>query len=1160
MGDFLEYGRTSKGGADLAPVVIDQDPRGKSSDGFLEVLRLEREAKEAEEAYWENMAKENDFSKINYFGKSLVNESMSANLFGMAQDYFAEFDPAFDPTPYIDDTWPDWRKDAVADAKNDKHAEQLVKRTEEQDLYQKEGEYHGGVGTALNIAAAIANPENLLLGAGEISALTKLGLAGGKRVLAGATIGALSNSAQEAIIVANNKSREDLGIGMAAAFGGAFGGLASLVPTKALDEMRKLDEGLGKGLSNTWKRDLDIATGDIRINRDFYKSPDAQAWDDALEAGTGAVDVDGKYTITYGEGENMTTFQYDTKAQAVAAHRLTSKNIEPTPKAIAEQVDLDYEARIKKFDEEIKPRKWGGKYSSIGAEGLASKNPVTRWLHSLVVEDASGTGGKSVATHSAALRADQYAMQMRSVWHTSRHKYGKEWARETQPKNWKPWDNSAMDRFDDAVIEEVNYRRYASNRPKGQKPHKAVAAAADDYMKLQDMRFKQMKESGVAGYDTFETDSLYVKHKWDGVSMSQLQKKHSKQFIVDLLAQGILRGKEFERMSKYGHMGERLNEAFKERTARNMADAIFSRYTRRPDTVNMARAGWLTKKETKELERRAKELISNESDLKHLLSAAEGKDARLIDELASRIDLDLNATMDGVSIRDLMDTNLGASMDTEIRRSAGKTAMAKMGFESQEKFLEATEDAGRWYRENTDMTARDLEIENTKNQNLWKIVMGENLESNANSTIARHARLVRRMSTLASLNQVGFAQLAETGRLAGSIGVKNMIKQIPEFGGMIRKMKNGTFKDPILNDIEAAFGVRLGDNEILNHPMLLADAGGVGITKQDAKGWMAAIDTVSNKGLHVQGYLNGMNYLMKIQHRMHARGYFMRMFDDLKKGPSQARLNRYADMGFSEADLAAIKKNMDKHVEMGEGWFGQQRPINFNISKFDPEIRNKMALAYHKNQANAIQRNLGGETAWWMEGTAGKLFTQFRTFPLVAIEKQTLHDAKLLASSKGLDIEAYTTAVAGLGFAALAYTAKTYGNSFGLPAKKRKQYLKNRLTPEKIFAGASAWSGQANIMPDLMRSAGDFGFSNPWCYTAQKGQGYRDYYRQTGLDLGAVGAVGSMADSAYRAVTGLANVPLGEADLRKDVFKNVVRIAPFGNNLAVKIGANYALE
>ena len=93
-----------------------------------------------------------------------------------------------------------------------------------------------------------------------------------------------------------------------------------------------------------------------------------------------------------------------------------------------------------------------------------------------------------------------------------------------------------------------------------------------------------------------------------------------------------------------------------------------------------------------------------------------------------------------------------------------------------------------------------------------------------------------------------------------------------------------------------------------------------------------------------------------------------------------------------------------------------------------------------------------------------------------------------------------------------------------------------------------------------MRTAGDFGFSNPWTYTAQKGQGYRDYYRTKGLDLGAIGAAGSMADSAYKAATGLANVPLGAADLREDVFKHVVRIAPFGNNLAVKALSNYALE
>ena len=1149
MGSFLQYASTPKGGAD-APVVIEQDPRGLSSDGFVGLVRDERARKEAEEEAAEDFARENDFSKMGYLGKSIVQESLTANLFGLAEDYFAEYDPAFDPEPYIEEDWPTWRKRAVQDAKNAKHAEVLVQRTKEQDLYNKEGEYHGGVGTALNLAAAVINPENLLLGVGEVAALSKLGLAGGRRIAAGAAIGSLSNTAQEAVIIGNNKSRDKLGLLTAAGFGAAFGAVGGMFDINVRNKSHDLEKSIGKGLSNSWKRDLDIATGDVKTNMPVFKTPDAKAWDDAVELGEAGIDVDGSYVVQMGN----TAMNYDTKAQASAALRLRRKDIDVTPAAIKEQVEMDYDAEIKSYEKAV-PRRKGGKWSSIGLEGRSSKNPVTRFLHSLITEDASGTGGKNVAAPSAALKADMYAARMRSLWHVTRHQESKVWAKDTQPKNWKPWDTSAVDKFDDEVIKEVQYRRKPSLRPAEQEVHPAIKKAADAYTSLQDMRYKMMREKGVAGYDTDELDNLYIKHKWDGVAMSHLTKKHNKQFVVNLLRRAILNGDEFKRTHKYAKLGDKLDQSYMDKTATYMAESIYDRFTRRPDTVNMARAGWLTKADQKDLKAALARAIDNPADYKHIVSKMDGKDSRTVNELLSQIDMDINYTIDGVSVRDLMDTNLGASMDTEIRRTAGKSAMAEVGFEDQAAFLEFTEKAGRWNRENTNLDGRGLERENTKNQKLWNLVMGENLERDANTTTSNLARGFRKASTLASLNQVMFAQASETGRLAGSITVRGMLKQIPEFGKIVRRMKNGTFKDPMLNDIEAAFGVRLGDNEILNHPMLLAESGGVGITKSQSRGWIADMDTVMNKGLHVQGYLNGMNYVMKAQQRMHARGYFTRMWEDLNNPKlGQKRLQRYADMGLSADDLSAIKSNMQRHTEVGTGWFGQQRPTNINLVQFDAGIREKLATSFWKNQAQAIQRNVGGETSWWMENTAGKIFSQFRTFPLVAIEKQTLHDLK------HLDIEAFTTAMASLGFAALAYSAKTYGNSFGLPAKKRKQYLKNRLTPDKIFAGASAWSGQAAIFPDVMRTAGDFGVANPWVWTHQKGQAYRDYYRERGLGLDAVGAVGGMADSGYKFASGIGQAALTPAELRADTFKHLVRITPFGNNLAVKAASNYLLE
>ena len=1153
MGSFLDYGgslpmsEVEKRG----PLEVNTDPRGRTADGFLGLLEEERNREEAELDHWENMAQEGGWSKANYLAESIFQESLTGNAIGLAEDYAQEFDPAFDPTEFVNDEMPDWQKEAVADAKNAKHAQILLERTERQKQYEMQGQYHGAVGTALQFAGGLISPETWALGGAELGILTKLGIAGGKRIATGAAIGALSNAGQEAVIVANNKSRDEFGIALAAGFGAGFGAIGSVFDVKALAKQRKLDEMIGKDFSGAIKNDLDIATGDIKVKTTHTQSPDSKLWSDAVDRGEAGIDIDGSYVVSFGD----TLLKYDTKAQAVAAERLRARKIEPTPKAVEVQVEEDYLAEAARYDKLV-PKRKGVKGASLGLQGRSSENPFTRFMYNLLTEDASGTGGKQVATHSGALRADMYAHQMRSLWHTTRHKMTKQWARETGQRSWLPWDNSMYEKFDDAVIKEVGYRRIPESRPKGQQVPDSISMAADQYSELQKLRLNRMKQSGVEGYDTLDPDNLYIKHKWDGVAMSRLAAKgFDKEFIVNLIKNSILAGGEFKRMHKYGRLGEKLTDDYKAKTAHYMATAIYDRFTRRPDTVNMARAGWVTKKDTLDLRKRVESIVDDPEAIKHIMNAVDGRDARAVNEVLTQIDLDVNFEIDGLSVRNLLDNDLGAGMDTEIRRSAGKAAMADMGFKSQDEYMEFAEKANRWSRENLSMPEKELEQHNQHNFMLWNLVMGENLESNANSGLANAARGFRKAATLASLNQVGFAQAAETGRLTGAIGVRQFMRQIPEYGRMIRDMKSGRFKDPMLNDIEDAFGVRLGDNEILNHPMNMAEAGGVGITANDGKTFLAGLDTAMNKGLHVQGYINGMNYIMKAQHRMHARGFMSNLWRDLQKAElAPRRVRRYADMGLGAEDLKAIKAEFDKNVEMGEGWFGQQRPVNMNLVKMSPEIREKLALSFWKNQAQTVQRTMGGESAWWMEGTAGKLFSQFRTFPIVAIEKQTLHDLK------HIDVESFTTLSASLGFASLAYTAKTYANSFGLPTQKRKKYLKNRLSAEKIAAGAASWAGQANILPDMMRTAGDFGIDNPFQWTYQKGQAYRDYYRERSLDLGAIGPAGAMINSAYRFATGVGQAVLTPAEFRADTFKNIVRIAPYGNNLLIKSLQNAALE
>ncbi|NIR17988.1 MAG: hypothetical protein GWO08_19375, partial [Gammaproteobacteria bacterium] len=60
-----------------------------------------------------------------------------------------------------------------------------------------------------------------------------------------------------------------------------------------------------------------------------------------------------------------------------------------------------------------------------------------------------------------------------------------------------------------------------------------------------------------------------------------------------------------------------------------------------------------------------------------------------------------------------------------------------------------------------------------------KLIMGETLEINPNSSSAKGMQLLRDVVQLGTLNWAGFAQFAETGKVAARLGVTGMMQAIP---------------------------------------------------------------------------------------------------------------------------------------------------------------------------------------------------------------------------------------------------------------------------------------------------------------------------------------------------------------------------------------------
>jgi hypothetical protein len=1155
--DILKYLGTPSGVSSLP----DRNPQGKTHTELHAIMQAEEADKEAYQADLDSWAKGRALDEGKYAMHTWREESILKagydKLVDLSQDYDAGYNPEADIST-LPSEWPDVYKDAMKDAVNKQHFERLRERYQDQIDYNRESEYFGGKGTAINMAASIVHPENLLLGLGEASVLAKLGTkTATSRFVAGAAVGSLSNTAQELAIIANNKSRDKMGAVIAFGTGAALGGALSAFskPGSTLSEVTKAKTLAGKDYASAAKVDLDISANPQKIT-DFTDT--AVQYRGQMEGRLAKDPVSGKWVV----GLKNSAVEYPNKEAAIKAYRelekvgyYKTKSATAPVEDVAEQVERAelQEVRLTQdmaddLDRDIpKIKTPTGPLKSIGARGMSSDNPYERFLTWRTMEIASGTGGKHVANQSAALIADHQAHVFRSMYHPERLRLMKGWKADLNIKA-TPWDDSLGSAFDREVLKELHYRKYGG-RPDGEAVNLNIGRMANLYSDIEVHRVNALKDARVYGYDGIIPDKLHTSNRWDSTRLARLTRTHGREFVIDLLKKGILSSKEFERTAKYA--GKEITETFKEERAGYMAKAIYERFMARPGSGNLAKQAALSVRDRKLLEQRLREAIDDPMKIEHILHSADSRDSRVLKDYMDQIEVNYNANIGGVSVLDLLDSDLGRNMDSEFRKAAGRIGMAKQGFRDESQFYDATAQVAEWYQKNTKLDADSISKRVGSMQDLWRIVLGENLEKAPDSASARFARGLRRAASLASMNQVGFAQAAEFGRVTGALGVKTFLQQIPALGSMRRKMLNGTFKDPILRDIEAAFDVRLGDNHLLHHPLIMADSGGYGIANEASGAILKGLDTLTMKGMHVQGYINGMNQVSRLQQRMHARGFFMRMYDDVLKG---ARARRYADLGLGPEDLDNIKKQFQTHSTTTAGWFGQPRLENLNLQHFDPEVSEKLALAFHKAQAAAVQRNLGGEGGWYLESTLGKMLTQFRSFPLIALEKQTLHDLKFM------DFESSTTLTASFGFATMAYMAKTYANSFGLPQQKRKQYMKNRIgTPAKIAAGAAGWMGQASLIPDVGDSIMSMtGFDNPFQYTDYKGARFRQYSQGLGIDK--LGPGFSYFNNAYRFATGVHAAVMNGEELADHTLKRGIRLLPFSGSLGIVNAANTLIE
>ena len=448
---------------------------------------------------------------------------------------------------------------------------------------------------------------------------------------------------------------------------------------------------------------------------------------------------------------------------------------------------------------------------------------------------------------------------------------------------------------------------------------------------------------------------------------------------------------------------------------------------------------------------------------------------------------------------------------------------------------------------------------------------------------ARHAlRFLQDLAFVQSMGNVGIAQLPELANSTVSNGLRATLQSVPSLRGLIRQAQNGELSDEVLEEIASL--VSPGDmlEEGFSRTYKVHDD--VGITDGGTAGRafsglraIAAGAPVTIPGTNIRTVINpfGIAPTDEIMRNGHVRATLQNWVNqafDVKAGKpvrnsfwSKSK-KRFEYLGFNDREINELMEALSdpKVVVVEQGLLGK-KIAKLNLSRMDPQLRNKMQFALRRDVDRVIQRNKVGNLSPWMQGPTGSLALQFRKFALNATNKQLVYNLKM-ADGKTL-----ATVLGTIALGALGYVVNTYISSAKYEGNERKKFLEQALG-KKEFMGMEV----SNLMIAGIVRSGPMGFLPPLMGTATQffdpeEQDLFNTYRTSGYTTGllnpdsnpVLSLVNGGFEAAKELIPAALNAGFGDSvgnKLTEPELRRILRLLPLRNTIPVNFAVRELIE
>jgi hypothetical protein len=700
------------------------------------------------------------------------------------------------------------------------------------------------------------------------------------------------------------------------------------------------------------------------------------------------------------------------------------------------------------------------------AVGRASKNPVVRHISKILFEDPVGESGVRVDTASSIKTLE--SGRIRTLYYKNYVPAFKKFLEERGLSKRHLLSHHARLDFNKAIASEIRGRSTGSQ---------AAKAAADNQAMLYRDILETARSAGVKGIENVAENQHYISRVWSRRKMMEAVDELGEEQVTSFLARAMVSGDYAFKNAKKGV--DELSDKHKIRLAKHLVKSVVK--GTRGEGVNLERIFQGRAEEVKDYLNGIGYQTDEIDEMMSILFRT-SEDAGRVKYLKRRININELYTdpITGRNIDDLLEQDAELLFVNYVNTMTGQIALASKGIKSRADWDYAMREVDKWYEDNPDYTTGFFGRTRKENQKLslqsgYDYIVGKPL-ADQDGTLSTLGRIMRKYNFSRVMNQVGFAQLSEMGNLIAAIGIRQTIRAIPEIRNMMTRMKDGTIKDDLIDEAEAAFG-GWGNERLINQITNQTEDFGSRLGGDSIGNTERILDQVNRFTTDISG-MNAVNMVMK---RMLIRGMLQKFADEAAgKGTalgtrkfSLAKTNqRYEDIGIDENLREAIMEQFRKHSKDVNGNFGGKIK-KINIDKWDnPEVATKFSLAMSRFARRAVQENDIGEQAFLggvYDTNIGKILFQFRGFVTTAYGKHLLHGIRMA------DFQTAQAFMMSSMFGALGYTLQTHAQAqFITDKRKRREFYDERFGKKEDetyrILGKAAFqrAAYASIVPSVI--------------------------------------------------------------------------------------------